>query len=539
MNPTDQARKEARKKELKKNKKQRQLVRTAVLKGKDPQALIVELEKLDAMEYDPNNPPILNEKVLKDKRRKVKETFDRVLRLYEREDPDMYVVLRRLEGDYNKKRNELITYCEAVKSAQRVQLEEIPLPVDSNALDLQASNAHLFPGDIPLPALQPHGILKKTSSIPGPPTGPVPQSVIEKAKKRRPPGAPPGMPPELSDYSTDDDDDEEEEDQVGEADETLMDDDDDEAYDPVKEYERLIEERQQATAMLLKQQNATKEDIGKENVNENTVTKGRTIRFADDDSWNPEDEEKDTRVKFKPAVGSLQAKMLKMAGQQVPMVPVDEEKISKEEILRPPGVDAVEGEIPGPPPGLPPGIPLPPMFNRPPPLRPGVAPRLLPPGPPPGRPAGMPPGPPPGLPTSMRPPPLRPPGLPLPRMMRPPPVLPPGIIPPHMMPPSTSNPNILSAPPSLISRPKQKEDESSATIEAKPQIRSSIQDVTRFTPTALKVKRDAKSTKKPQKPSALGLEETRGVTAVRQIPANVKTKDDAYDTFMKEMESFL
>ena len=30
MNPTDQARKEARKKELKKNKKQRQLVRAAV-----------------------------------------------------------------------------------------------------------------------------------------------------------------------------------------------------------------------------------------------------------------------------------------------------------------------------------------------------------------------------------------------------------------------------------------------------------------------------------------------------------------------------
>ena len=36
MNPTDQARKEARRRELKKNKKQRQLVRTAVIKGKNP-----------------------------------------------------------------------------------------------------------------------------------------------------------------------------------------------------------------------------------------------------------------------------------------------------------------------------------------------------------------------------------------------------------------------------------------------------------------------------------------------------------------------
>ena len=50
MNPTDQARKEARRKELKKNKKQRQLVRTAVIKGKNPTDIILELEKLDDME---------------------------------------------------------------------------------------------------------------------------------------------------------------------------------------------------------------------------------------------------------------------------------------------------------------------------------------------------------------------------------------------------------------------------------------------------------------------------------------------------------
>lgn len=63
MNPTDQARKEARKRELKKNKKQRQLVRAAVLKGKNPRELIVELEKIDDMEYNPLAPPPLNEKV--------------------------------------------------------------------------------------------------------------------------------------------------------------------------------------------------------------------------------------------------------------------------------------------------------------------------------------------------------------------------------------------------------------------------------------------------------------------------------------------
>ena len=41
--------KEARKKELKKNKKQRQLVRAAVLKGKDPSQIIEEMEKIDQM----------------------------------------------------------------------------------------------------------------------------------------------------------------------------------------------------------------------------------------------------------------------------------------------------------------------------------------------------------------------------------------------------------------------------------------------------------------------------------------------------------
>lgn len=82
MNPTDQARKEARKKELKKNKKQRQLVRTAVLKNKDPGIIIKELDKLDEIEYNPTEAPPLADKVLKDKRKKLKETLDRVMKLY-------------------------------------------------------------------------------------------------------------------------------------------------------------------------------------------------------------------------------------------------------------------------------------------------------------------------------------------------------------------------------------------------------------------------------------------------------------------------
>jgi len=63
MNPTDQARKEARRRELKKNKKQRMAVRQAVIKTKDPYQMVRELEELDDMELDPSTETHYNEKV--------------------------------------------------------------------------------------------------------------------------------------------------------------------------------------------------------------------------------------------------------------------------------------------------------------------------------------------------------------------------------------------------------------------------------------------------------------------------------------------
>ena len=76
--------KEARKKELKKNKKQRLIVRQSVLKGKNPRSLVSELEHLDRMEFDPVNASPYNIKVLQEKRKKAKETWDQVYRLYVR-----------------------------------------------------------------------------------------------------------------------------------------------------------------------------------------------------------------------------------------------------------------------------------------------------------------------------------------------------------------------------------------------------------------------------------------------------------------------
>ena len=88
-----------------------------------------------------------------------------------------------------------------------------------------------------------------------------------------------------------------------------------------------------------------------------------------------------------------------------------------------------------------------------------------------------------------------------PRMIRPPGMLP-GIHPASIPPPSmmlggSMNPSILSAPPSIM-RPREEGGESAqsrVTIQAKPQIKNKMGDVTRFMPTALKVKREIKDNK--------------------------------------------
>uniref|UniRef100_A0A4W5PMI5 Wbp11/ELF5/Saf1 N-terminal domain-containing protein n=1 Tax=Hucho hucho TaxID=62062 RepID=A0A4W5PMI5_9TELE len=225
MNPTDQARKEARKRELKKNKKQRMMVRTAVLKMKDPRQIIKDMEKLDEMEFNPVQQPLLNEKVLRDKRKKLRETFERIVRLYERENPDTYKELRKLELDYESNRGKLSLYFDSVKNAELVEVDSIPLP------EMPHAPSSILIQDIPLPGAQPPSILKKGSSavsvsflwtIPQPyqllcklsllslslslsqppgmlggPRGPMPRLLPPGPPPGRPPGPPPGPPPGL------------------------------------------------------------------------------------------------------------------------------------------------------------------------------------------------------------------------------------------------------------------------------------------------------------------------------------------------------
>jgi len=335
MNPTDQARKEARKRELKKNKKQRLMVRQAVLKGKDPMKLIEDMEVIDRLEFDPESPPKLAEKVLKDKRKKLKETFERVMRLYEKEEPEYALELQKALLEADKKRDELNRHYDQVKMAERVQLDQIPLP---DALPSLGPETYL----IPLPDMEYgmmmqdepelQGILKHRSHgayssggvvPPGPPPG-LPPSL--RARLRNPPGPPPGDPPHLSDSDAD------------------------EPYDPESAILETMGPLDLASVPMppgppsglppgvmplglppgpppgLPRPPGV--DDGDEPVGmippPPPPQKSRKIRFEDDATHDPESEEKDSRPKLKPAVSAMQVKLLQMAGQVVPMKPADD-----------------------------------------------------------------------------------------------------------------------------------------------------------------------------------------------------------------------
>ncbi|XP_060101268.1 WW domain-binding protein 11 [Heteronotia binoei] len=628
MNPTDQARKEARKRELKKNKKQRMMVRAAVLKMKDPKQIIRDMEKLDEMEFNPVQQPQLNEKVLKDKRKKLRETFERILRLYEKENPDIYKELRKLEVEYEQKRSQLSQYFDAVKNAQHVEVESIPLP------DMPHAPSNILIQDIPLPGAQPPSILKKTSAY-GPPVRPVSvlpppgHGVPRLPPGRKPPGPPPGPPPPqvLQMYSR----------KVGftlemaprrreeemsyspetgprghddEASSTSEDEGYPEDMDQDKHDDSTDDSDSDRTDVDSEGEELMHHDDNAEREGGEDKKSGHSVRFAD----MPGKSRK--KKKNMKELTPLQAMMLRMAGQEIPEGGKEVEEYSEEDDddddedsdaeetsqqqsseeshtetvssvpsqatqqqQQPPPQPVPPAQIqappmpgppplgpppapplrpPGPPTGLPPGPPPgAPPFLRPPGL-PGLRgplPRLLPPGPPPGRPPGPPPGPPPGLPPGPPPrgppprlPPPAPPGIPPPRpgMLRPPLVPPPGIFPPAPIP----NPGVLSAPPSLIQRPKADdtsaatiEKKATATISAKPQITNPKAEITRFVPTALRVRRENKGSavsaqRKPDDEPSVQITKATP-KAGSSAPISVQTKDDVYEAFMKEMEGLL
>lgn len=108
MNPTDQARKEARKKEIKRNKQQRKLVRDYVMKSKDPKDIFKEIHETTQKinhcreEYE--------KKPLKDKKTKLVESLDQLLALYEKEEPDRLARFKEWRDQFEKEASETLAY---------------------------------------------------------------------------------------------------------------------------------------------------------------------------------------------------------------------------------------------------------------------------------------------------------------------------------------------------------------------------------------------------------------------------------------------
>ncbi|CAF0930213.1 unnamed protein product [Brachionus calyciflorus] len=194
MNPTDQARKQERRKELKKNKLQRKIVREAVIKQKDPRHILESLDNLDRLEYDTNNPPPYSATVIQEKRRKLKSELKRIIEYYHKEDPKQAYELKQMESDYDRRSLAQKTFHESIEQAKKVKVEEIPLPDSEQPSD---PTPFLFPFGLPPP--------------PPPPTATQVKSILKTSDfvmpkfSRDPPGPPSGPPPDLSEFHLDSD----------------------------------------------------------------------------------------------------------------------------------------------------------------------------------------------------------------------------------------------------------------------------------------------------------------------------------------------
>lgn len=486
MNPTDQARKEQRRKELKKNKKQRQVVRHAVLKGKNPREIIEELEKIDDMEYNPVTPCPLNGKVMSEKRRKLSEMWERVIKLYEKDNPDQYSDLKKLFTNYSARKIEVVRYYESVMSAQEVEVDTIPLPnMNTGGVDDwgdEMGGIPLPPPSVNIPTGPPRSVLKK------------PPSVLEPVglKPMLCPGVPSQPPPPLSDYHVEE-----------------------------------VESKKKRTIRFGDEGGADDEDVDSDEESETTVApteptglqkKMLAMAGQDLDQFMKEMEEvHKTREAEKAA--DLQQRLARLEGGDNDLVP--------------PGV---EDGLPALPPGAPPL-----MYRQqptaPPPLRPGV--------PPPG--VGLPPGPPPGRPLVRPSAPIRP-GV-APPGVRLPPGPPPGV-PPRGARPNVPRPlGVVSAKPQLNKMevktdkviegaPVMRNLKSDVTRFVPTNLRVKREDGRK----EVAVKR--KSDQPPQQ-SYLNVGGRNNFAAPRQpllksSPAPPQpNKDDAYAAFMKEMQDLL
>uniref|UniRef100_A0A914MAM1 WW domain-binding protein 11 n=1 Tax=Meloidogyne incognita TaxID=6306 RepID=A0A914MAM1_MELIC len=207
MNPADRERKQMRAKELKRNKKQRNAVRQAMVKSRDPDELIEQMSRLDEQEFDPQR--VLSLNVIQEKRNKLRASYFQIINLCRQEKEEKKVKnLERMLYEYEVERARKEENFRAMLFSQSENFEEIPLPTGASAPDaantpysVNSIHGMGFGPQMPQSAMK-VGILKKPVS-----------SAIRK-KHKYPPGPPPGLPPHL--YASED----EEEDEYDEEEES-------------------------------------------------------------------------------------------------------------------------------------------------------------------------------------------------------------------------------------------------------------------------------------------------------------------------------
>ncbi|GMR49477.1 hypothetical protein PMAYCL1PPCAC_19672 [Pristionchus mayeri] len=183
MNPADQQRKADRAKELKRNKKQRSAVRTAIMKNRDPNEVIDALRKIDDQEMESEVPLRVGMDVKREKLRKqYREIRDFFLKA---EQPDKVKEIDSKMQAYEAERYRKQQQMAAIKFSMSGDMDSIPMP---GAMPTR-ENAAMTPF---LPSFAVH-----------PPGYEPPQKRRHLGAKvclnRKPPGPPVGIPPELSD----------------------------------------------------------------------------------------------------------------------------------------------------------------------------------------------------------------------------------------------------------------------------------------------------------------------------------------------------
>lgn len=151
----------------------------------------------------------MNEKVLKEKRKKLKETFDRVMRMIHEDDPESWGEFKRKEVEYEKRRLKRVQYYESVRQVEQVSIEDIPLP--------SANTDNKPPPLMPPPKVTISTPVSLSNvALPG-----KIDDLPDQPREKVPPGVPATMPPNLfkmreldSDYESEKDDSEKEDEEM-------------------------------------------------------------------------------------------------------------------------------------------------------------------------------------------------------------------------------------------------------------------------------------------------------------------------------------